>query len=189
MNNATQIIKFTVTLLIAAFTTTAAMAHGDVPMNQDKCARYAAGNVVHFNAYQPEYDVKANYCGAIPKAGETIFVVDLVNTKLRKVPVALKIYSAGKGGEDTPLFESEPKVYQHGIIEAPLKIADNGGYLAQIIIKDASTQPPTMNYMVGKMPSGSMPMSWLLQIFVIAALGIMGFMALSPFIKRFRNKG
>jgi len=189
MYKASQIIKFTVTLLIAAFSTTAAMAHGDVPMNQDKCARHAGPNVVHFNAYQPEYDVKANYCGAIPKAGETIFVVDLVNTKLRHLPIALKIYSAGKGGEDTPIFLSEPKVYQHGVIEAPLNIEKTGGYLAQIIIKDAAAQPPVMNYMVGKMPSGSMPMSWFLQIFVIAALGIMGFMALSPFIKRFRNKG
>ena len=41
-------------------------AHGNVTMEEDICARRIGGNIVHFSAYQPQFEPKAQYCTEIP---------------------------------------------------------------------------------------------------------------------------
>src|SRR5215831_5140071 len=37
-------------------------AHGDVTIEEDSCVRRVGGNLVHFNAYQPQHEARAQYC-------------------------------------------------------------------------------------------------------------------------------
>jgi len=90
----------TVLILVAALYPGAAAAHGDAPMEQDPCMRRAGESVVHFSSYQPQYELKAQYCTEIPKTGETFLVVDLVDPALRNVPVGMRIVKGIDGATD-----------------------------------------------------------------------------------------
>ena len=86
-----------VLLLVAALYPGAAIAHGGADLEVDPCVRWVGESAVHFNAYQPQYELKAQYCTDIPKEGETFLVVDLVDPALRNVPVGLRIVKGMDG--------------------------------------------------------------------------------------------
>src|SRR5512139_41714 len=67
-----------------------ASAHGKVAMEEDSCVQRVGGNLVHFNAYQPQNEATAQYCTEIPGEGETFLVVDLVDPGLRTMPVGVR---------------------------------------------------------------------------------------------------
>lgn len=71
-----------------------AAAHGAVSGEDDPCIRQVGERVVHFNAYQPQYQLKDQYCTDIPKEGETFLVVDLVDPALRNEPVGMRVVMA-----------------------------------------------------------------------------------------------
>lgn len=66
-------------------------AHGNVTIEEDPCVRKIGGSMVHFSAYQPQIEPKAQYCTEIPDVGDTFLVVDLVDPSLRTLPVGVKI--------------------------------------------------------------------------------------------------
>ncbi len=78
-------------VLVAVIGPTAAVAHGNVSIEEDICVRRIGGNMVHFSAYQPQIEPKAQYCTEIPDVGDTFLVVDLVDPSLRTLPVGVKI--------------------------------------------------------------------------------------------------
>jgi hypothetical protein len=82
----------TVLLLVAALShPSIAAAHGGADMEQDPCMRLAGENMVHFSAYQPQYEINNQYCTEIPQEGETFLVVDLVDPALRNEPIGMRV--------------------------------------------------------------------------------------------------
>jgi hypothetical protein len=55
-----------VLLLVGALYPGAAAAHEGAELEQDPCVRWVGESAVHFNAYQPQYELKAQYCTDIP---------------------------------------------------------------------------------------------------------------------------
>ena len=68
-----------------------AAAHGTASGEDDPCLRRVGEKVVHFNAYQPQYQLKDQYCTDIPKEGDTFLVVDLVDPALRNELVGMRV--------------------------------------------------------------------------------------------------
>ena len=89
----------TVLLLVAALYPGAAAAHEGADLEVDPCVRWVGESAVHFNAYQPQYELKAQYCTDIPKTGETFLVVDLVDPALRNVPIGMRIVKGNGSNE------------------------------------------------------------------------------------------
>jgi len=90
-----------VALLVGAgFSPNTVWAHGAVSLEDDICVRRMGGNMVHFSAYQPQFEPKAQYCTEIPEVGDTFLVVDLVDPSLRTMPIGVRIIK-GQGGGDT----------------------------------------------------------------------------------------
>jgi hypothetical protein len=88
-------------LLIGGLFPASALAHGNVTLEEDICVRRIGGNMIHFSAYQPQHEPKAEYCTEIPEVGDTFLVVDLVDQSLRNLPVGLRIVKGmGEGGKD-----------------------------------------------------------------------------------------
>jgi hypothetical protein len=80
-----------VLLLVTALYPGTAVAHEGTDLEVDPCVRWVGESAVHFSSYQPQYELKAQYCTDIPKTGETFLVIDLVDPALRNVPVGLQI--------------------------------------------------------------------------------------------------
>jgi hypothetical protein len=110
-----------------------AVAHGTTSGEDDPCIRQVGERAVHFNAYQPQYQLKEQYCTDIPKEGETFLVVDLVDPALRTEPVGMRIVK-GRGNnetEDQIVADIRPSTHPDGILRGEVRL-DEGLYTVTI---------------------------------------------------------
>lgn len=93
-------------------------AHGNnVAMEEDSCVQRVGGNLVHFNAYQPQYEAHAQYCTDIPREGDTFLVVDLVDPSLRNTPVGVRIVRGlSETAADQTIGSWPPAIHPDGIV-------------------------------------------------------------------------
>ena len=109
-----------ITLLVGAgLSPNLAWSHGAVSLEDDICVRRIGGNMVHFSAYQPQFEPKAQYCTDIPGAGDTFLVVDLVDPSLRTMPVSVRIVKGQDGGdreEDQTVAYWQPTSHPDGVV-------------------------------------------------------------------------
>jgi hypothetical protein len=130
-----------VVLLVATLYPSIAAAHAGTDLEVDPCVRWAGESAVHFNAYQPQYELKAQYCTDIPKAGETFLIVDLVDPALRAVPVGLRIVKGNKSNvveaQTVEVADWHPRHHPTGVISGEVNL-DEGLYTVTITAEGRS---------------------------------------------------
>lgn len=136
-----------VLLLVAALYPGAALAHEGTDLEVDPCVRWVGKSAVHFNAYQPQYELKAQYCMDIPKTGETFLVIDLVDPALRNVPVGLRIVkgSGGNEAEAQTVADWRPSHHPTGVVSGETTL-DEGLY--RVIITAEGQKPFRYQYLL-----------------------------------------
>ena len=113
-------------LVAALYHSDIASAHGTASGEDDPCLRRIGEQVVHFNAYQPQYQLKDHYCTDIPEAGDTFLVVDLVDTALRNEPVGMRVMR-GNGSdeaEDQIVADIRPSTHPDGVLRGEVRLAE-----------------------------------------------------------------
>ena len=114
-------------VLATALQSGLATAHGKVNLEADVCVRNISGSMVHLSTCQPQHDPEAEYCTDIPKVGETVWVLDLVDQALRDMPIGIKIVK----GSGQALSETVTTLYStnhsDGIIKGEFNL-DEGQY-------------------------------------------------------------
>ena len=122
----------TVLLLVAVLShPDVATAHGTASGEDDPCVRRVGERVVHFNAYQPQYQLKDQYCTDIPKEGETFLVVDLVDPALRHEPIGMRIVKGTNGAEGEIVADIRPSTHPDGVLRSEVRL-DEGLYTVTI---------------------------------------------------------
>ena len=130
------------TILLPGF----ANAHGNVMMEEDSCAQRVGGNLIHFNAYQPQNEAKAQYCTEIPGEGDTFLVVDLVDPGLRNMPVGVRVVRGiSETADDETVADWPPAIHPDGVVRGEANLAKG---LYKLIIT----------------PEGFSPSSYLLRV-------------------------
>jgi hypothetical protein len=127
-------IGATVLLLLAALHhPDMAAAHGTVSGEDDPCLRRVGERVVHFNAYQPQYQLKDQYCTDIPQEGDTFLVVDLVDPALRNEPVGMRVVkgNGSKESDDQIVADIRPSTHPDGVLRGEVRL-DKGLYAVTI---------------------------------------------------------
>jgi hypothetical protein len=127
-----------VLVLIAVLHAGAAAAHGKVSLEEDSCVRRIGENMVHFSAYQPQYEPTAQYCTEIPKGGDTYLVVDLVDEALRGMPIGMRVVRGTSETEDETVSYLRPGYHPDGVIRGETNL-DQGLYT---VIITAEGVPP-----------------------------------------------
>lgn len=103
-----------------------AAAHGAVSGEDDPCLRRVGERVIHFSAYQPQYELRDQYCTDIPQEGDTFLVVDLVDPALRNEPVGMRIMK-GNGSnesEDQIVADIRPSTHPDGVLRGEVRLAE-----------------------------------------------------------------
>lgn len=124
----------TVFLLVAALHhPDVAVAHGGVSGEDDPCLRQVGERVVHFNAYQPQYQLKDQYCTDIPQEGDTFLVVDLVDPALRNELVGMRVVrgSGSAATDDQIVADIRPSTHTDGVLRSEVRL-DEGLYTVTI---------------------------------------------------------
>ena len=138
----------TVLILVAAlYHPGVAAAHGTATGEEDPCMRWVGESAVHFNAYQPQYELKAQYCTEIPKTGETFLVVDLVDPALRNEPVGMRVMKGNGSNEAEAQIVAEwrPSHHPAGVVSGETTL-DEGLY--RVIITAEGRNPSRYQYLL-----------------------------------------
>jgi len=120
-------------LVVALYHPNVATAHGGAEMEQDPCVRKMGESAVHFSAYQPQYEIKDQYCTEIPQEGDTFLVVDLVDPALRNEPVGMRV-TRGNGknaAEGEIVADIRPSTHPDGVLRSEVRL-DEGLYTVTI---------------------------------------------------------
>lgn len=119
-------------LLVAAWShPDLAAAHGAVSGEDDPCLRRVGEKVVHFNAYQPQHQLREQYCTDIPQAGDTFLVVDLVDPTWRTEPVGMRIVKGTSGTDGEIVAEIRPHPHTDGVLRGEVNL-EEGVYTVTI---------------------------------------------------------
>jgi hypothetical protein len=125
----TQAGSMLLILVAALYHPDVAAAHGTASGEDDPCLRRVGERVVHFSAYQPQYQLRDQYCTDIPKEGDTFLVVDLVDQALRNEPIGMRVMK-GNGSneaEDQIVADIRPSTHPDGVLRGEVRL-DEGLY-------------------------------------------------------------
>jgi hypothetical protein len=101
-----------------------AHAHGKVALEEDPCVRRVGGNLVHFNAYQPQYEAQGQYCTDIPEEGDTFLVVDLLDPGLRATPIEVRVVRGSSESTEGPTVAYwPPALHPDGVVRGEANLS------------------------------------------------------------------
>ncbi len=125
----TQASSMALILVVALYHPDIAAAHGTTSGEDDPCLRQVGERVVHFSAYQPQYQLKDQYCTDIPKNGDTFLVVDLVDPALRNEPVGMRVVKGNwsNEAEGEIVADIRPSTHPDGVLRGEARL-DEGLY-------------------------------------------------------------
>ena len=152
-----------------------AAAHGNVTIEEDPCVRKIGGSMVHFSAYQPQIEPKAQYCTDIPDVGDTFLVVDLVDPNLRTLPVGVKIIrgvNENEQDETQTVAYWRPTSHPDGVVRGEANL-DKGLY--KVIITAEGLSPSAYLLRVQQVDYSKIGRSALGPLALLLVLGIIGY--------------
>ena len=168
-------LPFLALVLAAAISPGTAAAHGNVSIEDDTCVRRIGGNMVHFSAYQPQIEPKAQYCTEIPDVGDTFLVVDLVDPSLRNVPVGVKIIQGvneNEQDETKTVVYWKPASHPDGIVRGEAKL-EKGLY--KLIITAEGLSPSAYLLRVQQADYSKLGRAALGPLALLLVLGVVGY--------------
>ena len=138
--------------------------------------RRIGGNMVHFSAYQPQYEPKAQYCTEIPEGGDTFLVVDLIDKSLRNLPLSVRIVKGqGEGGkeeEDQTVAYWKPVSHPDGVVRGEAKL-EKGLY--RLIITAEGVSPSSYLLRVQQVDYSKIGRKAIGPIMVLLVLALVGY--------------
>ncbi len=150
-----------------------ALAHGNVELEQDTCVRRVGGNMVHFNAYQPQHAAQAHYCTEIPGEGDTFLVVDLVDPGLRTVPVGVRVVKGiDESSDDQTVAYWPPVTHPDGILRGEAMLTKG---LYTVIITSEGLSPLTYLLRVQQVDYGSIVRKAMGPLTILLILALIGY--------------
>ena len=162
-------------ILLMAWHPATVDAHGNVSIEEDTCVRRIGGNIVHFSAYQPQIEPKAQYCTDIPDVGDNFLVVDLVDPSLRALPVGVKIVRGINENEQDDaqtVAYWKPVSHPDGVVRGEAKL-DKGLY--KLIITAEGLSPSYYMFRVQQIDYSKLGRSALGPLALLLVLGIVGY--------------
>lgn len=133
------LLGLSLTLAVGLLLPTIASAHRFGGPN-DPCERKVGTALIHITLYQPQFDPDAEYCDNVPRAGNTVLVVDVLGDEQRRIPMALRVVEARGAESSRTVLSIPPKVYRRGVADAQMTLDGGGRYVTQILLGDGSTR-------------------------------------------------
>jgi len=160
-------IGFLVFSLFISSYTSFAIAHGKTTLEQDECLRGVEGSRVHFSTYQPQHDPSAQYCSEIPETGNTYWVIDLIDSALRHMPIGVRIIK--ESGEAINNATIYPTRYPDGVIRGE-SLLDEGQYT--VVVTGEGVPPVHYEYPLQVKIGGALShgQSSFMSLFLVAFL-------------------
>ena len=135
----------------------------------DPCERKVGASLIHITLYQPEFDPDAEYCDQVPRAGNTVLVVDVLGDEQRRIPLAVRVFETRASQSPRTVLSIPPKVYRRGVADAQVTLDGGGSYVTQILLGDGAT-PQILSFPIRVAPWYRPLVMPALMVFAVVAL-------------------
>lgn len=125
-------------LVLTAFPLSVVWAHGGAGIEKDPCVRRAGPYLIHFAVYQPQLNSAEEYCTAVPKAGNTILVFDLVDSELRSLPIGIEVVGAVGAVKPQTVLYVPQQTYPTGVVNAEVNLEQSGTYTVLVTLEGSA---------------------------------------------------
>jgi len=154
-----------------AVTSGTASAHGGLSLDEDMCKLTAGPYYLHFTGYQPDQSGSQEFCEDIPKTGQIIVTMDMIDTVLRTMPIGVRIIR-DTGDESqidavTVLYQ-EPKLYPNGSVTFEHKFDQPGKFVGLVSVGEKGEYLSRFPFSVGIAGPNYMMYFWIV---LVLALG------------------
>ena len=105
----------------------------------DPCERKVGKSLIHITLYQPQFDPDAEYCDQIPRAGNTVLVVDVLGDELRRLPLAVRVLANDNSNPHKVVAALPPAIYRRGVADAQVTLSGGEIYTTEIAIGEGGT--------------------------------------------------
>jgi len=129
-----NLIRLIMTMGVAVGMPAAALAHGNVPIQEDPCTRSVRASTVHYSTYQERDGKMEQFCQEVPHAGPALLVVDIVDKDLREQALGVRVEARDAQGMTKTLLEVPAQAYPHGVIEMETRLDQPGRYAVSLFV-------------------------------------------------------
>jgi len=106
----------------------------------DPCERKLGTSLIHITLYQPQFDPDAEYCDKVPRAGNTVLVVDVLGDDLRRMPLGVQIFTNRGSEPRRAVLSIPPKIYHRGVADAQVMLDGGNAYVTRISLGEGTAQ-------------------------------------------------
>ena len=102
----------------------------------DPCERKVGASLIHITLYQPQFDPDGEYCDEVPRAGNTVFVLDTLGDDLRRVPIGVQFFLSDKSDRPrAPLLILAPTTYRRGVVDTEINLRTGERYIVKVFLE------------------------------------------------------
>jgi len=140
-----------VAVLAATLLAPAAHGHGGLAMDQDQCKLTLGPYQMHFAGYQLDAQ-RSEFCEDIPRTGETIIVLDAVDSVLRDIPIEVVIARRRADVNDASdvAYRLPPQVYPKGTLTLRHHFQEPGDFVGVVYAGEKRQHTAVFPFSVGK---------------------------------------
>ena len=106
----------------------------------DPCERKIGTSLIHITLYQPQFNPDAEYCDQIPRAGNTVLVVDVLGDDLRRQALGVEVLAVRDSGPDQVVLSIQPQIYRRGVADTQVMLQGGTNYITRISIGEGGAQ-------------------------------------------------
>src|ERR1700683_4688471 len=98
------------------------------------CEPRIGTSLIHITLYQPQFNPDAEYCDQIPRAGNTVLVVDVLGDDLRRQALGVEVLAVRDNGPDQVVLSIPPQIYRRGVADTQVVLQGGTNYITRISI-------------------------------------------------------
>ena len=126
-----RFIRFIAAPLLLLLSNVAA-GHGALSGDEDTCVLSVGPYRMHFSGYQPSGSGSDEFCEDIPATGQTVIVLEAIDTTLRDFEISVRIVSAA---DDLMVTEQPWRSYARGSVTLSHKFATQGQFVGLVSVR------------------------------------------------------
>lgn len=144
-----------------AFWSPKSSAHGGLSMDSDVCKLRIGPFNMHFAGYQPKANGNTEFCEDIPATGNTIIVMDAIDSELRNIPIEVRLIedtgdrsldvgtADGSQLNSVTMLHLPSKIYETGSIPIEFNFTHAGKYVGLVTAGDKGQYTSRFPFSVG----------------------------------------
>ena len=136
----------------------------------DPCERKIGTSLIHITLYQPQFDPDAEYCDKMPRAGNTVLVVDVLGDDLRRMPLGVQVLARQDSQHNRSVLSLPPKIYRRGVADTQVMLDDGSAYITRVSLGEGDASQQVLSFPIRVAPWYRPLMMPALIVFVVLSL-------------------